>query len=87
MMAGRPSNRMRRPRRSWLSALVVGALAALLMLAGCATVQPWERGRLSHRTMREGAEPEADNMASHEAGAREGALTPGASGGGGCGCN
>ncbi len=79
------------PRRSWLSALAAVASLALFMaftlLAGCATVQPWERGRLSHRTMREGAEPEADNMAAHEAGAREGALTPGASGGGGCGCN
>lgn len=84
-------SRTRHTRRSWLSALAVGASVALFMslflLAGCATVQPWERGRLSHRTMREGAEPEADNMAAHEAGAREGALTPGASGGGGCGCN
>lgn len=63
------------------------AAMAILLLGACASVEPWERGRLSHPAMEEGREPEADNMAQHEAGAREGALGPGASGGGGCGCN
>ncbi|MCC6876170.1 MAG: DUF4266 domain-containing protein [Sandaracinaceae bacterium] len=62
-------------------------LLLLVLLAGCATVQPWERESLSHRAMQSEVDPEGGAFDAHVAGAREAALDPGASGGGGCGCN
>lgn len=58
-----------------------------IMASACATVQPWERERLSHPAMADSADPEADAFDEHVAGARESALDPASSGGGGCGCN
>lgn len=67
------------------------ALARALLLAtalgGCATVHPWERGRLASPAMAEVPEPERAAFDAHVAGAREAALDPGGAGGGGCGCN
>jgi hypothetical protein len=62
-------------------------LVAVLLVSGCATVQPWERETLSHPAMTGGVDPEWNAICAHIAGAREAALDPGASGGGGCGCN
>lgn len=59
----------------------------LLFASGCATVRPWERERLAHPAMSEQPDPEAAGFDAHVAGARESALDPSASGGGGCGCN
>jgi hypothetical protein len=61
-------------------------LAALLLLAGCATVQPWQRGRLANRAMMFDADSSQVSYMTHWQEAREGA-----SGGfgvlsGGCGC-
>ena len=63
-------------------------LIVLMALGGgCATVSPWERERLAHPAMDEETDPEAAAFDGHLAGAREAALDPGSSGGGGCGCN
>ncbi len=62
-------------------------VALLLAAPACASVPPWERETLAHRAMRDDADPEGDSVDAHIAGAREAALDPGASGGGGCGCN
>jgi hypothetical protein len=59
----------------------------LLLLGGCATVAPWERETLSHSEMANEPDPEAARFDAKVAGTHEGALDPGASGGGGCGCN
>jgi hypothetical protein len=60
---------------------------ALLGMGACATVAPWERETLSHSEMQDEPSPEAARFDAKVAGAHEGALDPGASGGGGCGCN
>ena len=65
---------------------LVGGLTATLLLGGCATVQPWQRGRLAHRAMTFDADASQMAYMTHWQEAREGA-----SGGfgvlsGGCGC-
>jgi len=62
-------------------------LAACLVNAGCATVQPWERGTLAKSAM-------APDDPSHETtqklrtySAKEGGTAAAGVGGGGCGCN
>jgi hypothetical protein len=61
----------------------------LLLLAGCSTVKPWERGALAHRTM----DPEAGDrycsglFLGHLDDVREGAAGGTGKAGGGCGCN
>ena len=54
--------------------------------AGCATVQPWERGRLANTCMQ--FDPNADRAAyaAHWQEAREGASGGFGIQGGGCGC-
>jgi len=63
------------------------ALGLALTLSACATVRPWERERLAHPAMADEPDPEAAAFDAHVAGARESALDPASSGGGGCGCN
>lgn len=54
---------------------------------GCAPVHPWERGLLAHPAMSEEPDTEGAAFDAHVDGARESALDPARSGGGGCGCN
>jgi len=67
--------------------IVLGAgLLALLALGGCATVQPWQRGRLANHAMLFDADAGQVSYMTHWQEARESA-----SGGfgvlsGGCGC-
>ena len=70
------------------------ALAALVLLAalaptlgGCATVKPWQRGRLAHRCMVFGTEAGESTLEQHAFQYREGATGGLGGGGGGCGCN
>ena len=56
------------------------------VLAGCASVAPWQRGHLARRDM--GLEPSAPMRALDKTyGAKEAASGGAAVGGGGCGCN
>ena len=76
-----------RSRRPYLVAAAVRlpVILCALWLGGCASVQPWERGRLAHPNMsagRSGGPGEAHLHAVHE-GATGGAV--GAESG--CGCN
>jgi hypothetical protein len=67
--------------------ILLGGLAAgALLCDGCATVQPWQRGRLAHRAMIFDADGSQVAFMTHWQEAREGS-----SGGfgvlsGGCGC-
>lgn len=62
------------------------ALGACLLLTGCATVQPWERGNLATPQMAFDLNPAQSALRAHAYNARE-ASTSGASAiGGGCGC-
>ena len=71
----------RRSLRSWL------LLPALVLLAGCQTVKPWERGRLAGDTMRPDRDPAGLALAEHMWFSREAASGGRGVGGGGCGCN
>lgn len=68
-----------------LLALLV-ALAALL-LAGCATVQPWERAALADPTMNPDRDPLQLAMNDHIYFSRESSNGGRSVGGSGCGCN
>lgn len=67
-------------------ALFLAGLAAMLT-AGCAGVQPWERGPLSDYIMRSDRDGLADGLYEHVYFTREAAAGGRGVGGGGCGCN
>jgi len=69
------------------SALVLLIAAACLPLAGCTTVEAWERGRLARADMAITPEPEREWLHSHVQTSREAAQGDHGAGGGGCGCN
>ncbi len=58
-----------------------------LFTSGCATVQPWERGRLASRIMQPEACPLGAVQRQHAFSVREGAGLAMGSTGAGCGCN
>lgn len=76
---------MMTPMRRVILICVGCALAAAL--AGCTTVQPWERGNLAEFTMRPDRDPLAAAMSEHVYFSREGSNGGRGVGGGGCGCN
>lgn len=61
--------------------LAVGAAAT-----GCATVQPWQRGRLAAAPMQFSPDPELAAFEGHWQESREGAAGGMGLQGGGCGC-
>jgi hypothetical protein len=63
----------------------VGVVVALAALEGCAHVQPWQRGKLAHRTMVEASF--AGPAGEHVYAVQEGAIGGGAAAESGCGCN
>jgi hypothetical protein len=65
--------------------LLLLALAALG--AGCANVQPWQRGTLTDYTMRGDRDPLGVGNNEHMWFSREAASGGRGVGGGGCGCN
>ena len=70
-----------------IATLVVACGLACAAVGGCAPVRPWERGTLAQPAMSEEPDPEGAAFDAHLDGARESALDPSRSGGGGCGCN
>ena len=69
--------------------LAGGLLLAGLSLsgAGCASVEPWQRGDLADYTMRPDRDPLEDTFREHVFFTREAASGGRGVGGGGCGCN
>jgi hypothetical protein len=57
-----------------------------LGLTGCATVEPWQRGRLAHESMTFGADPDRAAYDAHWQESREGAAGGSGVQSGGCGC-
>jgi uncharacterized protein YceK len=68
------------------AAIVVVALVAGLVLSGCATVQPWQRGRLADPAMVFDADGSLVAYMTHWQEAREGAAGGFGVQSGGCGC-
>lgn len=62
------------------------ALAAILLLAGCATVEPWQRGRLANSAMVFDSNAGQLTFDTHWLTAREGSAGGFGLQGGGCGC-
>ena len=72
------------PRVGWpLAAL---ALVSALLAGGCATVQPWQRGRLANPCMVFDANGEKTAFDNHWLTAREGSAGGFGVQSGGCGC-
>lgn len=63
------------------------ALGAFLANAGCATVQPWERGTLAKSAMAPDDPPHETAQKLRTYSAKEGGAAATGVGGGGCGCN
>lgn len=70
-------------RYAWLAL----SLSVVSTLGGCATVAPWERGRLADRAMQLDPDPLASELEQHTHDYREGANGGFGGAGGGCGCN
>ena len=66
--------------------IVVAAILAALGSAGCATVQPWQRGRLADPCMIFDADTGLASYTAHWQEAREAAAGGSGIQGGGCGC-
>lgn len=75
------AGRRRRGVLSWAA-----ALGALLLLGGCATVEPWQRGRLANPAMVFDSNAGQLTFDTHWLTAREGASGGFGLQGGGCGC-
>jgi len=71
--------------RDRIALTVIVSLTALLA-AGCATVRPWQRGRLTDPCMMFDPDPLAATYAAHWQEAREGSIGGFGVQGGGCGC-
>lgn len=65
----------------------LAAVAGLALLAGCATVRPYERERLADRIMSFQAEAKRDARLTKALDAREGSTGGIGGAGGGCACN
>lgn len=63
------------------------ALAGLIFLAGCSTVEPWEKGKLADYSMRDDRDTLSKTMSAHIQFSREASTGGEGVGGGGCGCN
>jgi hypothetical protein len=63
------------------------ALGALVLVTGCATVKPYERGRLARPDMALDAASDLRAGQDHATDYREGSAGGFGGGGGGCGCN
>ncbi len=58
-----------------------------MALPGCATVEPWQRGRLMQRCMQGSLDPLETAMDLHVHRTREAIMGAAAGGGASCGCN
>ncbi|MDQ8181370.1 DUF4266 domain-containing protein [Pelagicoccus sp. SDUM812005] len=66
-------------------AVFLGSL--LLGLAGCQTVEPWQKGNLADYSMRSDRDQLESVMSAHVTFSREASTGGEGVGGGGCGCN
>ncbi|MEO8187752.1 MAG: DUF4266 domain-containing protein [Burkholderiaceae bacterium] len=64
-----------------------GVVAASIVLMGCETVQPWQKGNLAKPDMAFDSDPLQTRFEEHTYFSKEGASGGTSVGGGGCGCN
>jgi type IV pilus biogenesis protein CpaD/CtpE len=75
------------PSRFHKPVLLVLAAGCIGVLAGCASVKPWQRKTLADYTMRGDRDPIGESIKDHIFFSREMASGGKGVGGGGCGCN
>ena len=63
------------------------ALATLMSLIGCETVEPWQRGSLAHEDMAWQTDTMEATLKDHIYFSKEASSGGGGAAGGGCGCN
>ena len=63
------------------------AIALIVALGGCVSVQPWEKGNLAKPAMTFNGDPLDDRFTQHIYNSKENASGGYGIGGGGCGCN
>ena len=68
------------------TAVTAAMLIAVMIIGGCAPVQPWERGNLAKPQMALDPYPLQSALRAHNYGSREAAAGGNAAQGGGCGC-
>jgi hypothetical protein len=69
------------------ASIAITWLGLLALLAGCGSVQPWEKNNLAKPEMTFGGDALETRHAEHVYTSREGASGGAGVGGGGCGCN
>ena len=63
------------------------AIVSCMLLIGCSTVQPWQKGNLAKPQMAFDNDPLQARFQDHTYFSKEGASGGASVGGGGCGCN
>ena len=66
---------------------VASSVCMTMLLVGCETVQPWQKGNLAKREMSFSPDPLQTRFEEHAYHSKEGASGGLSVGGGGCGCN
>lgn len=74
-----------RQRVKQICRLMIGL--TLLLVAGCATVQPWDRDLLAEKRMSFNPSPMLQSIDEHIYFSKEASMGGTGAGGGGCGCN
>lgn len=75
------------PSKSLLKTGITTSISlGILLITGCATVQPWERGNLAKEHMALDSNPGQSMYREHNYGSREGSSGGTSAKGGGCGC-
>lgn len=80
-------NRNRRGSNAMRLTRFCTAIAAVLAVAGCVGVEPWQRGILAKPQMAMDPYPLQSALREHNYGSREAGMGGNAASGGGCGCN
>jgi len=73
--------------RAWRTIACFVSALGFAALAGCATVEPWQRGYLARSDMTLDASPGTGKALEKTFSAKEAASGGAGVGGGGCGCN
>jgi hypothetical protein len=67
--------------------ILLSVVVSCVIISGCSTVKPWQRGYLSKDVMSSANDPLGSSLDNHIYFSKEGSSGGGQAAGGGCGCN